>query len=204
MQNRLSFVNIFFCTPKVKFFANTASTIAFFLLTSCTYSPNYSKVDASDHSVKNNYYSARQMAVGLPNQQKDSMVITTEEDGENTSQEPIQASPHPYSRSQFERGTSSPQNSLKYDTSYVAPNPFAAVFGIFSNAIKNFSNRMAYASNRHSVYNTGNYNYQSPSNSYVGDYQQNLRRHGIYGPQNSLEAQANYNATQALNNNNIQ
>ena len=144
-------------------------------LTSCSYSPNYSKVDASNHSITNYNYSARQMAVGIPNHGGDSMVSTTTEEGEDTSQEPtvIQSTAYPPTR--FERPPSSPPSPRKYDTSYIIPNPFTA--------------------------SRGSYIYQPNRNSYATTYQQSLQRQGIYGPRNSLEAQAYCNTAQALNRN---
>ena len=174
------------------------STFVIFLLTSCTYAPNYSKVDSSDHSTKNYHYSARQMAVGLPNQAKDSMVTTTYDDGENTTVE-LNAPQTPPPQPSFERATSNTQPSRKFDTSYIFPNPFVGIIGIFANAIKNFNDRMEYVATHPYNYNRGCYVYQPTQDAYITDYQQSLRRHGIYGPQNSLEAQSFYNTAQVLN-----
>ena len=171
-------------------------------LSSCTYSPNYSKVDASNHSVTNYNYSARQMAIGIPNQPKDSMVTTTYEDEENNP--PQTNSPHHarYNKPvRLDQPPSPPPGYRKLDTSYIIPNPLVGIFRIFGNAIKNFNDRMEYISPP--PYNTGRgyYCYQPTQNSYAAAYQQSLRRHGIYGPRNSMEAQAYAYTQQALNQN---
>jgi len=170
-------------------------------LTSCSYSPNYSKVDASNHSVTNYNYSARQMAVGIPNQAGDSMVSTTTEEGETPSQEPADIRSTAYPPTRFERPPSPPPSPRKYDTSYIIPNPFTAIFGIFANAIKNFNDRMEYIATHPYDASRGSYIYQPNRNSYATTYQQSLQRQGIYGPRNSLEAQAYCNTAQALNRN---
>ena len=170
-------------------------------LSSCTYSPNYSKVDDSNNSITNYNYSARQMAVGIPNQTGDSMVSTTTEEDENTSQENTARQPTAYPTTQFERPPSPPSNPRNYDTSYIIPNPFTAIFGIFANAIKNFNDRMEYIATHPYDASRGSYIYQPSQNSYATTYQQSLQRQGIYGPRNSLEAQAYCNTAQALNRN---
>lgn len=170
-------------------------------LTSCTYSPNYSKVDSSNHSITNNNYTARQMAVGLPNQADDSMVSTSTEDGENTSEGPTATQPTTYTPPQIERSPSPSSNPRSFNTSYVFPNPFVAIVGIFANAIKNFNDRMEYIATHPYNASSSSYIYQPNQNSYARAYQQSLQRRGVYGPQNSLETQAYYNTAQALNRN---
>ncbi len=174
--------------------------LAWTLLASCTYSPNYSKVDASDHSVTNYHYSARQMAVGVPNQAGDSMVSTTYEDEENaTSPTTSTQAVRFYKPVPTVQPPSSFPDSQKFDTSYIFPNPFVAIFGIFANAIKNFNDRMEYIATHPYNASRGSYVYQPPS--YATAYQQSLYRHGIYGARNSAEAQAYACTAQALSGN---
>ena len=197
----LLFTPRFYRADKKKILAMCMIAWVWISLTSCSYSPNYSKVDASNHSVTNYHYSARQMAVGIPNQVGDSMVSTTTEEDENTSQENTARQPTAYPTTRFERPPSTPSSPRNYDTSYIVPNPFTAIFGIFANAFKNFNDRMEYLATHPYSSSSTYYPTQYSQNGYASTYQQSLRNCGVYGPQNSLESQAYAQTAQALNRN---
>jgi len=198
-----SFTPTYIENESLKKLEKFALSLLWLSLSSCTYSPNYSKVDASNHSVTNYNYSARQMAIGIPNQPRDSMVITTYEDEENG----IPHSRTPYPSTHFTNPAQIKQppfphtDSQKFDTSYIFPNPFIGIIGIFANSIKNFNDRMEHIANN-SFQGSSRYFCKSPSSNYTTPSYAHTAQFGtIYGERYYTASNAYPTAAQILNRN---